>query len=70
VLNIGAFDLKRTLEMDAEFLNTGGSHTHDSSVTSLSIMQDGEVDLDLVEDWVSTILREKGADSKSPTIER
>merc|ERR1719408_676022 len=31
VLNIQGFDLKRTLEMDPEFLNTDGEHEHDDS---------------------------------------
>ena len=62
VLNIKGFDLKRTLEMDPEFLNTGEEHTHDSTVTSLSIVLPGEVDLDEVQKWVSATLRDKGAD--------
>merc|ERR1719310_2060346 len=52
VLDIKGFDLKRTLEMDPEFLNTDGEHEHDNSVTSLSIVQEGDVDLDAVQDWV------------------
>jgi G3E family GTPase len=62
VLNIGAFDLNRTLEMDPEFLNTDGEHEHDTSVSSVSITQKGELDLALIEDWVGKMLREKGAD--------
>lgn len=62
VLDIRGFDLKRTLEMDPEFLNTDGSHEHDSSVTSLSIIQPGDVDLDAVQSWVGEILQSKGAD--------
>jgi len=62
VLDIKGFDLKRTLEMDPEFLNTEGEHEHDSSVTSLSILQPGEVDLDAVQAWVSQILQTKGTD--------
>jgi len=62
VLDIRGFDLKRTLEMDPEFLNTDGEHEHDSSVTSLSIVQPGEVDLDAVQAWVGEILQSKGAD--------
>ena len=62
VLNIGAFDLKRTLEMDPEFLNTDGEHEHDNTVSSLSIVEKGELDLDAVQEWVGTILQEKGAD--------
>ena len=49
VLNIGAFDLKRTLEMDAEFLSTDGEHTHDASVSSMSITAPGDCDLELVQ---------------------
>merc|ERR1712159_402512 len=62
VLNISAFDLKKTLEMDAGFLDTDGEHTHDSTVSSLSITREGEVDLDDIQTWVSGILQEKGAD--------
>lgn len=62
VLDIGGFDLKRTLEIDPEFLNTEGEHEHDTSVTSLSIVQPGEVDLDAVQSWVSDVLKSKGAD--------
>merc|ERR1712224_159508 len=62
VLNIKGFDLKRTLEMDPEFLNTDGEHEHDTSVSSLSIIQKGEVDLEAVQDWVGWVLREKATD--------
>jgi len=62
VLNIKGFDLKRTLEMDPQFLNTDNEHGHDQSVSSLSILQPGEVDLDSVQEWVSDILQKKGAD--------
>ena len=46
----------------AEFLNTDGEHEHDTSVSSVSITQDGFVDLGLIEDWVGGLLRTKGAD--------
>ena len=67
VLNIGAFDLKRTLEMDPEFLNTDGEHVHDQSVTSIGIDLDvathGAVDLGLFNSvWLDDIMRTKGAD--------
>jgi G3E family GTPase len=62
VLDIKGFDLKRTLEMDPEFLNTEGEHEHDNTVTSLSIIQPGEVDLDAVQSWVGDILQTKGTD--------
>merc|ERR1712050_716744 len=62
VLDIKGVDLKRTLEMDPEFLNTDGEHEHDSTVSSMSIIQPGEVDLDAVQAWVGEILQTKGAD--------
>merc|ERR1712216_272342 len=62
VLNIHGFDLKRTLEMDPEFLNTDGEHEHDQTVTSLSITEDGDVDLDDVQKFVGQTLMTKGAD--------
>ena len=62
VLDIKGFDLKRTLEMDPEFLNTDGEHMHDDTVTSVSIVQPGDVDLASLQKWVGYMLQEKGAD--------
>jgi len=62
VLDIKGFDLKRTLEMDPEFLDTEAEHEHDKSVTSLSICTPGEVDLDQVQKWVGDLLQNKGTD--------
>ena len=46
--------------MDPEFLNTDGEHVHDASVNSLSIVHHGEVDFDLLQDWVHTLLQTQG----------
>ena len=62
VLNIRGFCLDKVLEMDPEFLDTEAEHVHDASVGSLSIVVPGEVHMALVDDWVSQILQEKGAD--------
>jgi G3E family GTPase len=63
VLNIKGFDLDRTLEMDPGFLSTeGAEHEHDDTVTSVSIVQNCEVELEQVEKFISYLLREKGAD--------
>jgi len=63
VLDIGAFDLERTIEMDPEFLNTDGEHEHDTSVSSVSINETSEMlDLSLVEDWIGELLKTKGVD--------
>merc|ERR1712232_833755 len=62
VLNIRGFDLKRTLEMDPEFLNTDGEHQHDSSVSSLSIIQPGDVSMAEFQAWTQELLGTKGND--------
>ena len=37
VLNLNAFDLEKTLERDAEFLDTDAEHVHDETISSLGI---------------------------------
>lgn len=60
VLDIRGFDLKRTLEMDPEFLNTDNEHEHDTTVTSMSIVQPGDLDLDQVQAWMGDLLQNRG----------
>ena len=63
VLDIGAFDLKRTLDMDPEFLNTNGEHEHDTSVSSVAICHDGTPILfPLMFQWIRQLLDESGVD--------
>ena len=62
VLGIKAFDLKKTLEMDPEFLDTEAEHEHDDSVSSLSIVTPGDVHMLLVNDWVGDVLKNLGND--------
>jgi len=62
VLQVGGFDLKRTLEMDPEFLNTDGEHMHDQTVSSVSISLPGDLVLDQVQEWISNLLQTKGTD--------
>jgi len=62
VLELRAFDLQRTLEMDDGFLDTDAEHEHDASVSSLAIVQPGEVDAELLEGWIGDLLRDRGAD--------
>ena len=59
VLNVQGFDLKRILQMDPGFLDEGEEHVHDQSVSSLSIVLPGELDLDDVSRWVRNILMTK-----------
>ena len=62
VLNVRGFDLKRVLEMDPAFLDTDGEHAHDQTVTSLSFVQPGELDLDEMQRWMRNLLSTRGAD--------
>lgn len=46
----------------AEFLNTEGEHEHDTSVSSLSIIEDSELDFGLLQDWIGELIQKKGTD--------
>ena len=62
LIDIGSFDLERTLEMDPEFLDTESEHEHDQSVTSTSARFLGELNVNKLERWIGELMREKGAD--------
>jgi len=73
VLNIHGFDLKRALKASPDLLNTEAALTkHDKSVGSVSLDQgaprhlrlvrQGELDLELVQAWISELLEQKGND--------
>lgn len=62
VLDIRAFDLDRTLAMDDTFLNVDEEHQHDMSVGSIGVNIEGEFIPDKFNDWLMTLLREKGQD--------
>ena len=62
LINIGSFDLDRTLEMDPEFLDTDAEHEHDQRVTSTSARFEGDLNVNKLERWIGTLMREKGED--------
>ncbi len=62
LLGVAAFDLARTLDMDAEFLNTEGEHQHDASVTSVGLRAEGALDLARCNAWLGALLRDRGVD--------
>ncbi len=62
ILDVGAFDLTRVLADDPEFLDPDAEHQHDQSVTSVGIEVRGDLDIDRVNSWISTLLREHGTD--------
>ena len=62
LINIGSFDLERTLEMDPEFLDTDAEHEHDQRVTSTSSKFEGELNVNKLERWIGKLMREKSED--------
>jgi G3E family GTPase len=62
VLNRGAFDLQRILEVEPEFLHHGHEHEHDEEIQSVSVSLDGPVNPNRFQRWITTLLREKGQD--------
>jgi|TARA_B100000519_G_scaffold104601_1_gene90783 G3E family GTPase len=62
LINIGSFDLDRTLEMDPEFLDTDAEHEHDQRVTSTSARFEGELNVNKLDRWIGKMMRDKGED--------
>lgn len=62
LLNIGSFDLKRTLEMDPEFLDTDGEHEHDNRVSSTSYKFEGELNVNKLQSWIGELIKTKAND--------
>ena len=62
LINIGSFDLKKTLEMDPEFLDTDAEHEHDQRVTSMSSKFEGELNVNKLERWVWNLMKTKAED--------
>jgi G3E family GTPase len=61
LLDIGAFDLDRALELDPKFL-LEDTHEHDPSVTSVGIELAGELDEAKLNQWIGKLLAERGPD--------
>lgn len=61
VLNLQAFELQRVLDFDPEFLDEDGEHEHDSTVSSLGVKTEGDVNLSLLESWIQRMITEEGA---------
>ncbi|MAS01649.1 MAG: cobalamin biosynthesis protein CobW [Euryarchaeota archaeon] len=62
LINIGAFDLERTLEMDPEFLDTDAEHEHDQNVTSTSSKFEGELNVNKLSNWIGHLMETKAED--------
>ncbi|KAL0090368.1 cobalamin synthesis protein/P47K [Phycomyces blakesleeanus] len=68
ILAIGGFDLDRVLEREPAFLNTKSDdhshkpHIHQGEITSVGICEVGEVDYDLLNRWIQSVLASMGKD--------
>jgi G3E family GTPase len=61
VLDRGAFDLKRVLEMAPDFLEDD-EHAHNDDVSSVSFEVEKPIDHERFNAWISMLLQEKGPD--------
>ncbi|RWK51634.1 GTP-binding protein [Mesorhizobium sp.] len=62
VLNRGAFDLDRVLEIEPDFLDGDHAHEHDDHVTSFSLVTEQPLDPRKFLPWVQTITQRFGMD--------
>jgi G3E family GTPase len=62
LLNIQAFDLKRVLDFEPDFLDDSSQeHQHDTSVVSTSTKMEGEVNIEMLSRWIERLISEDGA---------
>ena len=61
VLDRGAFDLERVLELEPDFL-TEADHEHDEDVTSVSLQAERPVDPERFMTWLHGLVQERGPD--------
>mmetsp|Transcript_58562 Transcript_58562/g.69858 ORF Transcript_58562/g.69858 Transcript_58562/m.69858 type:complete len:393 (-) Transcript_58562:85-1263(-) len=62
LLNIGSFDLKRVLDFEPEFLeDLDQEHEHDTSIVSVSMKLDGEMNQEMLMRWMQRLVMEDGA---------
>ena len=61
LLNIQAFELKRVLDFDPEFLGEDQEHQHDSTVSSVSCRIKGNVNQEMLSRWIGRLIQEDGA---------
>ena len=60
LLNIGGFDLDRALKMDQDFLNVERKHRKDRAVKTICMELKGEMQINLVRDWIGMVVGGKG----------
>jgi len=61
ILNVKAFELERVLDFDPEFLDEDQEHQHDSTVSSVAVKIEGEVNINLLQSWIQRLVTDDGA---------
>ena len=62
LLNLQAFDLKRVLEFEPDFLtDPDQEHQHDTSIVSVACRMEGEVNIEVLQSWIGRLIEEDGA---------
>jgi G3E family GTPase len=61
LLGVQAFDLNRALEIDPNFLGED-AHQHDETVYSVALVEEGALDGDKLNQWLSELLQTRGPD--------
>ena len=62
VLNRGAFDLSRALELAPGFLDGDDDHAHNEDITSMSFEVSKPIDPEKFNQWIGDLLQNKGQD--------
>jgi len=62
LMDRGAFDLGRILELEPDFLSGEDDHQHDDAVASVSLTSDRPLDRERFNGWIGAVLMEKGQD--------
>jgi len=63
LLGVGAFDIKRVLDFEPEFLtDLDAEHQHDETVSSVSVKFEGELFVNGLNEWIDELIGKKGAD--------
>ena len=65
VIGIGAFSLIEVMKMEPDFLSPDAEHVHDQTITSVGIVEPGDLDMDKMNGWLGTLLREKVASARA-----
>jgi G3E family GTPase len=61
VMDVGGFNLDRAMEVNPHFLESGHHHHH-SHISSVGIEAPGDCDGKKLNDWLSKLVQEQGAD--------